>query len=47
MKLSFERGEVTALDQIEKFVDGAAVQRVGDLTFDVCREVLDDIVVVP
>ena len=47
MKLSFERGEVTALDHIEKFVDGAAVQRVGDLTFDVCREVLDDIVVVP
>ena len=47
MKLSFERGEVTALDYIEKFVDGAAVQRVGDLTFDVCREVLDDIVVVP
>ena len=47
MKLSFERGEVTTLDHIEKFVDGAAVQRVGDLTFDVCREVLDDIVVVP
>ena len=47
MKLSFERGEVTALDRIEKFVDGAAVQRVGDMTFDVCREVLDDIVVVP
>lgn len=47
MKLSFERGEVTTLDHIEKFVDGAAVQRVGDLTFDVCREVLDDIIVVP
>ena len=47
MKLSFERGEVTSLDHIEKFVDGAAVQRVGYLTFDVCREVLDDIVVVP
>lgn len=47
MKLSFERGEVTELDHIEKFVDGAAVQRVGDITFDVCRQVLDDIVVVP
>lgn len=47
MKLSFERSEVTSLDHIEKFVDGAAVQRVGDLTFDVCREVLDDIVVIP
>ena len=47
MKLSFERGEVTTLDHIEKFVDGAAVQRVGELTFDICRDVLDDIVVVP
>ena len=47
MKISFERGGVTTLDHIEKFVDGAAVQRVGDLTYDVCREVLDDIVVVP
>lgn len=47
MKLSFERGEVTELEHIEKFVDGAAVQRVGDITFDICREVLDDIVVVP
>ncbi len=47
MKLSFERGEVTELDHVEKFVDGAAVQRVGDITFDVCRQVLDDIVVVP
>ena len=47
MKLSFERGEVTELDRVEKFVDGAAVQRVGDLTFDICRQTLDDIVVVP
>ena len=47
MKLSIERGEVTALDHIDKFVDGAAVQRVGDITFDVCRQVLDDIIVIP
>ncbi|MBR6831555.1 MAG: threonine ammonia-lyase [Tidjanibacter sp.] len=47
MKLSFERGEVTGLEEIDKFVDGAAVQRVGDLTYNICREVLDDIVVVP
>jgi threonine dehydratase len=47
MKLSFERGEVTELDYIEKFVDGAAVQRVGDITFDICQQVLDDIVVIP
>lgn len=47
MKKSLERGEVTELQEVDKFVDGAAVQRVGELTFDVCRKVLDDIVVVP
>ncbi len=47
MKLSFEKGEVTSLDSIDKFVDGAAVQTVGDITFDVCRKVIDDIVLVP
>ncbi|MDR1273443.1 MAG: threonine ammonia-lyase IlvA [Odoribacteraceae bacterium] len=47
MKRSLEEGRVTALDAIDKFVDGAAVQRVGELTFDVCARVLDDVVVVP
>jgi threonine dehydratase len=35
------------LDNIERFVDGAAVKRVGDLTFRICREVLDDMHLVP
>ena len=29
------------LDEIEKFVDGASVQRVGDLTFSICQKNLD------
>lgn len=47
MQKSFEAGKVVALENIDKFVDGAAVQRVGDITFQVCRQVVDDIVVVP
>lgn len=47
MKLSLEKGEVTPLSEIDKFVDGAAVQRVGDLTFQVCQQVIDDIITVP
>lgn len=47
MKMSLEKGEVTPLKDIDKFVDGAAVQRVGDLTFRICQQVVDDIVVVP
>jgi threonine dehydratase len=38
---------VITLDQIDKFVDGAAVKRVGQLTYEMCRELLDDIVLVP
>ncbi|MFC7677496.1 threonine ammonia-lyase IlvA [Paenibacillus sp. GCM10028914] len=42
-----ERGEVVTLDEIDKFIDGAAVKRVGQLTYDICNELLDDIVMVP
>lgn len=44
---AFARNEVVTLDNIEKFVDGAAVKRVGDLTYQISREVVDDIVLVP
>ena len=47
MKAAIENGGVIALDKIDKFVDGAAVQKAGALTYEVCKEVLDDIVVVP
>lgn len=47
MRISLDAGEVVALETIDKFVDGAAVKRVGDLTFRMCRELLDDIVLVP
>ena len=47
MKTAIEKGEVVALDKIDKFVDGAAVQKAGALTYEVCKEVLDDIVIVP
>jgi len=35
-----------ALDTIDSFVDGAAVKCPGALTFDICRELLDDVVLV-
>ena len=47
MKVALERGEVVTLDHIDKFVDGAAVRRVGELTFQICREILDDVLLVP
>ena len=47
MKAAIEAGETVRLEHIDKFVDGAAVQKAGTLTYEVCKEVLDDIVVVP
>ncbi|MGE5703170.1 MAG: threonine ammonia-lyase IlvA [Clostridia bacterium] len=47
MKQSLEHDQVVELDTIDTFVDGAAVKRVGQLTFETCKEVLDDIVLVP
>ncbi|WP_424768701.1 threonine ammonia-lyase IlvA [Paenibacillus sp. sgz302251] len=47
LRASLDAGEVTPLDMIDKFVDGAAVKRVGDLTFVLCQELLDDVITVP
>ncbi|MDX2195686.1 MAG: threonine ammonia-lyase IlvA [Cytophagales bacterium] len=46
MKLSIEQGRVITLDNIDKFVDGAAVKRVGDMTYGICKDILHDIVLV-
>ncbi|MFD1426663.1 threonine dehydratase [Kroppenstedtia sanguinis] len=47
MKKSVEAGRVIELDEIEKFVDGAAVRQVGELTHAICRERVDAFTLVP
>lgn len=47
MKISLENGKNTALTDIDKFVDGAAVKRVGDKTFEICQNLLDEVIAVP
>ncbi|MDN4607661.1 threonine ammonia-lyase IlvA [Sporosarcina highlanderae] len=47
MKASIENGEVTTLNHIDKFVDGAAVQCVGSHNFEICRKYVDEIVSIP
>lgn len=46
MYASLKAGHPVVLDKIDRFVDGAAVKRVGDLTFRICSDVLDDVVLV-
>ena len=38
MKSSIEKGFLVELDEIDKFIDGAAVQKVGSYTFSICKE---------
>ncbi|MFY7814756.1 MAG: threonine ammonia-lyase IlvA [Chryseobacterium taeanense] len=40
MKISIDNNVNTELSEVDGFVDGAAVKRVGDLTFEICKNVL-------
>ena len=44
---ALKKGAPVELSKIDKFVDGAAVQRVGTNTFDVMKDVVDEVVLVP
>lgn len=47
MKAALEAGNPVSLDRVDSFVDGTAVGRAGDLTYQVVRDLVDDIVLVP
>ncbi|KAB1159964.1 threonine ammonia-lyase IlvA [Tenacibaculum aiptasiae] len=47
MKTSIVENKNVRLDKIDKFIDGAAVQQVGNLTLDICKENLHDMITVP
>lgn len=39
-----QQGQIVMLPHIDKFVDGASVARVGEITFDIAKSVVDDYV---
>ena len=47
MKTALADGKNTRLENIDKFVDGAAVKQVGSLNFEICKNNIDDIILVP
>ena len=46
MALSMQEGKVVALDKVSTVADGTAVARPGDITFEVCKNYVDEIVTV-
>ena len=47
MYQALKEGYPVVLNEIDRFVDGAAVKRVGDITFSICKEVLSDMLLIP
>lgn len=44
---ALKMGRVVTLEEINKFVDGAAVKRVGSRNFEICKEILQRVTLVP
>jgi threonine dehydratase len=47
MQRSVQSGEVVTLDRVDCIIDGLRVKRVGQLTYEVVRDFVDDIVTLP
>lgn len=47
MKAAIEAGKVIELENINTFVDGAAVKSIGHIPFEISKDVLDEIILVP
>ena len=46
MSVALQQGHPVKLEHIDRFVDGAAVQQVGNHTLSICQQYLDDVITV-
>jgi threonine dehydratase len=46
MRAAFDEGKPVSLPEVGHFAEGAAVRRVGDLSYEICSAMLDDILTV-
>ncbi len=47
MTEALKAGKPVILDKIQRFVDGASVKKVGDITFELSKDILSGVVLVP
>lgn len=47
MQAALQAGKPVILEKIQRFVDGASVKKVGDITFNFCKDLLSDLLLVP
>lgn len=47
MTKALENGGPVTLETLNSFIDGAAVKRMGELTFAICKDIVDEVILVP
>ncbi|MEQ8364612.1 MAG: threonine ammonia-lyase IlvA [Cyclobacteriaceae bacterium] len=47
MTEALKAGKPVVLDKIQNFVDGASVKKVGDITFEFCKDAISEMLLVP
>lgn len=47
MQAALQAGRPVVLEQIQQFVDGASVKKVGDVTFEICKNFISEMILVP
>jgi len=47
MTRALENGGPVTLETVNSFIDGAAVRRMGELTFTICKDIVDKVLLVP
>tara|TARA_B100000575_G_scaffold106508_1_gene84843 strand:+ start:547 stop:1794 length:1248 start_codon:yes stop_codon:yes gene_type:complete len=47
MSKSLKDGKIIKLDSIDNFVDGVSIKKIGKIPFDICKNYLDKILLVP
>ncbi|MCF2707081.1 threonine ammonia-lyase IlvA [Arcanobacterium haemolyticum] len=47
MRAALDNGSPVTLDKIDAFADGTAVARAGDITYQIARDLVDDIISIP
>ena len=47
MTKSLKDGKIIKLDSIDNFVDGVSIKKIGKIPFDICKNYLDEVLLVP
>lgn len=47
LKAALDHGGVKVLDEIDGFADGIATQSIGEINYEICKEIVDRVILVP